>query len=66
MADNAPRKAGEYERPTRVKGMIIWGVVLLALIVLAIVFWLMLDSRVVIGQVRRNGLFFQAFPQGRD
>jgi len=32
----------------------------------AILCWLMLDSRVVIGQVWCNRLFSQAFPGGRD
>ena len=39
MADRGPQKAGSYERPTRMKGMIIGIVVLMALIILAIVFF---------------------------
>jgi hypothetical protein len=39
MAGNAPRKTGLYERPMGGKGLIIGIVVLLALIVLAIVFF---------------------------
>ena len=39
MADRGPQKAGAYERPARMKGMIIGLVVLIALIILAIVFF---------------------------
>jgi len=39
MADNAPRKTGLYERPRGGKGLMIGIVVLLALIVLAIIFF---------------------------
>ena len=39
MADHAPRKTGLYERPMGGKGLIIGLVVLLALIVLAIIFF---------------------------
>jgi hypothetical protein len=39
MADNAPRKTGLYERPMGGKGLMIGIVVLLALIVLAIIFF---------------------------
>ena len=39
MADQGPQKAGSYERPARMKGMIIGIVVLMALIILAIVFF---------------------------
>lgn len=39
MADRGPHKVGAYERPVRAKGMIIGGVVLIALIILAIVFF---------------------------
>ena len=39
MADRGPQKAGAYERPARMKGMIIGIVVLIALIILAIVFF---------------------------
>ena len=38
MADRGPQKAGAYERPARMKGMIIGIVVLIALIILAILF----------------------------
>jgi len=34
MADRGPQKAGAYERPARMKGMIIGIVVLIALIIL--------------------------------
>ena len=36
MADQGPQRAGAYERPARMKGMIIGIVVLIALIILAI------------------------------
>ena len=39
MADRGPQKAGAYERPARTKGMIIGLVGLMALIILAIVFF---------------------------
>jgi hypothetical protein len=39
MADRGPQKAGAYERPARMKGMIIGVVVLIALIILAILFF---------------------------
>ena len=39
MADRGPQKAGAYERPARMKGMIIGIVVLIALIILAILFF---------------------------
>jgi hypothetical protein len=39
MADRGPHKVGTYERPARGKGMIIGGVVLIALIMLAVVFF---------------------------
>ena len=39
MADNAPRKTGLYERPMGGKGLMIGIVVLVALIVLAILFF---------------------------
>lgn len=39
MADNAPRKTGLYERPMGGKGLMIGIVVLVALIVLAIIFF---------------------------
>jgi hypothetical protein len=39
MADQGPQKAGAYERPARMKGMIIGIVVLIALIILAILFF---------------------------
>jgi len=39
MADRGPQKVGAYERPARMKGMIIGIVVLIALIVLAIIFF---------------------------
>jgi len=39
MADRGPQKVGAYERPVRAKGMIIGGLVLMALIVLAIIFF---------------------------
>jgi hypothetical protein len=39
MADRRPQKVGAYERPARMKGMIIGVVVLIALIVLAILFF---------------------------
>jgi hypothetical protein len=39
MADRGPQKAGAYERPARMKGWIIGIVVLIALIILAIVFF---------------------------
>ena len=39
MADRGPQKAGAYERPARKKGMIIGIVGLMALIILAIVFF---------------------------
>ena len=37
MAEDAPRKVGQYARPARGKGLLIGGIILLALIVLAIV-----------------------------
>jgi len=39
MADREPQKAGAYERPARMKGWIIGIVVLIALIILAILFF---------------------------
>jgi hypothetical protein len=39
MADRGPQKAGAYERPARMKGLIIGVVVLIALIILAILFF---------------------------
>ncbi len=39
MADRGPQQAGAYERPTRTKGWIIGVVVLIALIILAILFF---------------------------
>ena len=39
MADNAPRKTGLYERPMGGKGLMLGIVVLVALIVLAILFF---------------------------
>ena len=39
MAEQGPQKVGAYERPARMKGLIIGGVVLLALFILAIVFF---------------------------
>ena len=39
MADRGPQKVGAYERPARMKGMIIGVVVLIALIILAILFF---------------------------
>ena len=39
MADREPQKVGAYERPARMKGMIIGLVVLVALIILAILFF---------------------------
>ena len=39
MADRGPQKAGAYERPARMKGMIIGIVVLIALIILAMLFF---------------------------
>ena len=39
MADRGPQKAGAYERPARRKGMIIGLVVLIALIILAMLFF---------------------------
>ena len=39
MADRGPQKVGAYERPARMKGMIIGIVVLIALIILAILFF---------------------------
>jgi hypothetical protein len=39
MAEHAPRKTGLYERPMGGKGLMIGIVVLLALIVLAIIFF---------------------------
>ena len=39
MADRGPHKVGAYERPVRAKGMIIGGVVLVALIILAVIFF---------------------------
>ena len=39
MADRGPQQSGAYERPTRMKGWIIGVVVLIALIILAIIFF---------------------------
>ena len=39
MADRGPQKARAYERPARMKGWIIGVVVLIALIILAIIFF---------------------------
>jgi hypothetical protein len=39
MADRGPQKVGTYERPARGKGLIIGGVVLVALIILAVIFF---------------------------
>jgi hypothetical protein len=39
MADRGPQKVGAYERPARGKGLIIGVVILIALIILAIVFF---------------------------
>ena len=39
MADRGPQKAGAYERPARRKGMIIGLVALMALIILAMLFF---------------------------
>ena len=39
MADRGPQRAGAYERPARMKGWIIGVVVLIALIILAILFF---------------------------